>query len=81
MRIMVTLCFAAFFMGCAGKYVRVGGMSCPQGYSQDRIDQDMRECRFYGESEQEAAQKASFPQEVGPECIQCLEAKGYQITE
>lgn len=81
MRTMLALCLAVLFAGCSGKYVRVGGMTCPQGYSQDQVDRDMRECRFYGESEQEAAQKASFPKEVGPECIECLEEKGYQITE
>ncbi len=67
--------------GCSGKHVRVGGMMCPAGYVQQRIDRDLRECRFYGPQEQEAAQKAAFPKEVEPECIECLEKKGYKITE
>ena len=79
----VGMAIAAFLLltGCSGKNIRVGGMMCPAGYDQQRIDQDLRECRFYGPNEQEAAQKASLPKEVEPECIRCLEKKGYKITE
>ena len=69
------------FAGCSTKDIRVGGMTCPEGYSQDRIEHDMRECRFYGPSEDEAAAKAAFPKEVEPECVKCLEEKGYKISE
>lgn len=67
--------------GCTTKYVRVGGMMCPEGNTPQQIDQDLRECRFYGPAEDEAAAKAAFPKEVEPECIKCLEEKGYKITE
>lgn len=68
-------------LGCSGKYVRVGGMMCPEGRSQDQVNNDLRECRFYGEAEQEAAQKASFPKQVDVECVKCLEEKGYNISQ
>jgi hypothetical protein len=67
--------------GCSTKNIRVGGMMCPEGYSQEQINQDLRECRFYGPAEDEAAAKAAYPKEVEPECIKCLEEKGYKITE
>lgn len=67
--------------GCSSKNIRIGGMMCPEGYSQAQINQDLAECRFYGPQEQREAQKAAFPKEVEPECIECLEAKGYKITE
>ncbi|WP_345985528.1 hypothetical protein WCX49_13185 [Sulfurimonas sp. HSL-1656] len=67
--------------GCSTKNIRIGGMMCPEGYSQEQIHQDMQECRFYGPAEDEAAAKAAFPRDVEPECIKCLEEKGYKITE
>lgn len=67
--------------GCSMKNVRIGGMMCPEGYSQEQIERDMRECRFYGPAEDEAAAKAAFPKEVAPECAKCLEERGYTITE
>jgi len=67
--------------GCSTKNIRVGGMMCPEGYSQEQVDRDMQECRFYGPAEDEAAAKAAFPRDVGPECVKCLEERGYKITE
>jgi hypothetical protein len=67
--------------GCSTTQIRVGGMMCPEGYSQDQVNRDLHECRFYGPAEDEAAARAAFPREVGPECIQCLEERGYKITE
>jgi len=83
MRYSTVLLLALFvgMAGCSSKNIRVGGMMCPEGYSQDQIDNDMRECRFYGPAEDEAAAKAAYPKEVEPECIKCLEEKGYKITE
>jgi len=83
MRIASTLILllAIGLAGCSTKNIRVGGMMCPSGYSQDQINRDMHECRFYGPAEEEAAGKASFPKEVGPECVKCLEERGYKITE
>ena len=68
-------------LGCSGKYVRVGGMMCPEGYNQDQVNRDMQECRFYGEAEDEAAAKASYPKKVDVECVKCLEEKGYNIIQ
>jgi hypothetical protein len=82
MRIASALILALLVVtGCSTKNVRVGGMMCPEGYSQEQINQDLRECRFYGPAEDEAAAKAAYPKEVEPECIKCLEEKGYKITE
>jgi hypothetical protein len=67
--------------GCSSKKIRVGGMMCPEGATPAQVEQDLRECRFYGPAEMEAAQKASLPKEVEPECVKCLEEKGYKITE
>jgi hypothetical protein len=77
----VFLASIAVFSGCSTKNVRVGGMMCPEGYSQEQVHRDMHECRFYGPEEEAAAAKAAFPKEVGPECVKCLEERGYKITE
>lgn len=69
------------FAGCSTKSVRIGGMMCPEGYSQEQIEQDMRACHFYGPQEDKEAMKAAFPKEVEPECAKCLEEKGYKISE
>lgn len=67
--------------GCSTKNIRIGGMMCPEGYSQEQINRDFAECRFYGPQEEKEARKSAFPKEVEPECIECLEAKGYKISE
>jgi len=67
--------------GCSTRDIQIGGMMCPEGYSQERINRDLRECRFYGPEEEAAALKASYPKTVGPECVKCLEEKGYEISE
>lgn len=78
---MILITTLLFLGGCSTKNIRIGGMMCPEGYTQEQINQDLSECRFYGEQEQREAQKAAFPKEVQPECIECLEAKGYELTE
>ena len=77
----LVLLLLAVFGGCSSKYVRVGGMMCPEGHSQEQINRDMQECRFYGPAEDEAAAKAAFPRDVEPACIKCMEERGYKITE
>lgn len=79
--LMVLAALPLLVVGCSTKEVRIGGMMCPQGHSQEQVNQDLRECRFYGPQEHEAALKASLPKTVEPECIKCLEEKGYKITE
>lgn len=83
MRISALLLLGVLLLigGCSAKNIRIGGMMCPEGYSQEQIEHDMRECRFYGPAEDEAAAKAAFPKEVKPECAKCLEEKGYKISE
>ena len=29
--------------GCSSKNIRIGGMMCPEGYTNDQIERDMRE--------------------------------------
>ncbi len=83
MRMVMLIAMTGWLLlaGCSMKNVRIGGMMCPEGYSQEQIDRDMRECRFYGPAEDAAAAKAAFPKEVKPECAKCLEERGYQITK
>ncbi|RLA73355.1 MAG: hypothetical protein DRG24_00300 [Epsilonproteobacteria bacterium] len=73
---LITLILAALFIsGCETKQIRVGGMVCPQGHTKEMINQDLRQCRYYDE---EAAAKAS-QSKIAPECIECLEKRGYEI--
>ena len=77
----MVLLFLIVMSGCSSKNLRIGGMMCPAEYSQEQVNKDMHECRFYGPAEDAAAAEAAFPREVTPECIKCLEERGYQISE
>jgi len=72
---LVTL--ALFIGGCQTKQIRIGGMVCPSGHTQEMVNQDLSQCRYY---DAKAAAKAS-KSKIAPECIECLEKKGYKIEE
>ncbi len=75
--LLAIILVALFISGCETKHIRVGGMVCPEGHTEQMVHRDLSQCRYYDE---EAAAKAS-QSKISPECIECLEKKGYQIEE
>ena len=75
MRTLILCALLLFLSGCSGKNIRVGGMICPDGHTEQMINRDMRECRVYDD---EAAAKASLPK-LTEECVECLKKRGYEI--
>lgn len=58
------------------KRVKINGLICPAGYSTpQQAEKDLTECHYYDEK---AAAKAS-ESPIKPECIKCLEDKGYEL--
>lgn len=63
--------------GCAQKQLIVNGLVCPAGRTEELVQADFQECRYY---DMEAAAKASkAPMSI--ECQKCLENKGYKIEQ
>ncbi len=75
MRYLMIALGALLLAGCSTKEIRIGGMICPPGHTEEMVHQDFRECRVYDD---EAAAKASQPK-MTPECIECLEQRGYTV--
>jgi len=73
--LIMTAAAVLLFTGCTTKNLRIGGMICPPGHSEDMVHQDFRECRFYDEK---AAEAASRPK-LTPECLECLKERGYTV--
>ena len=67
-----------FISGCSSKNIRVSGMICPPGHSEQMVHQDFRECRAYDE---EKAAEATYPKTLEGECQECLIKRGYEIEE
>lgn len=63
--------------GCAEKQIALNGLICPAGKTQDRIDADLQECRYYDLKAASQASKAP----ISVECQKCLESKGYRIEQ
>ncbi len=59
--------------GCSSKNITVNGLICPSGHSEEMIQNDFQECRYY---DMEAIEKSSRPK-IDEECLRCLEEKGY----
>ncbi len=75
---LLALIFAALFIsGCETKQIRVGGMVCPEGHTEQMVQRDLGQCRYYDEKAAAEASKSK----IAPECIECLEKKGYLIEE
>ncbi len=64
-----------FYVGCSSKRITINGLICPPGHSEEMIQNDFRECRYY---DMEAIEKSSQPN-IDEECLRCLEEKGYII--
>lgn len=63
--------------GCTTKHLRIGGMVCPPGHTQDMVYKDFSECRVYDEKEAERASRVKVPDD----CIECLTERGYRVDE
>ena len=58
------------------KRVKVNGLICPEGHSTpSQVQKDLTECNYY--DEKKAAEASQSP--IKPECIHCLEKKGYEL--
>ena len=66
---------ALFISGCETKHIRVGGMVCPEGHTEQMVHRDLSQCRYYDEKAAAEASKSK----IAPECIECLQEKGYLI--
>ena len=61
---------------CSSKRVTFNGLICPEGhYTPQQMEKDLTECNYY--DEKKAAEASQSP--IKPECIQCLEKKGYEL--
>lgn len=75
MRYLFIALAALLVAGCTTKDLKVSGMICPEGHTEEMVHQDFRECRVYDD---EAAARASQPK-LTPECIECLRERGYTV--
>ena len=66
------------FSGCSSKSMKVSGMICPPGHSEQMVNSDFRQCRAYDEKE---ADKATYPKSLDSECKECLLKRGYTIDK
>jgi len=58
------------------KRIKINGLICPEGYSTpQQVQKDFTECNYY--DEKKAAEASKSP--IKPDCIQCLENKGYEL--
>ena len=61
---------------CSQKRVTFNGLICPEGYfTPQQMEKDLTECNYY--DEKKAAEASQSP--IKPECILCLEKKGYEL--
>ena len=64
--------------GCGTKNMRVSGMICPPGHTEQMVHSDFKECRAYDEKE---AKQATYPKTLDSGCQECLVKRGYRISE
>jgi len=57
------------------KRVKINGLICPVGYSTHQVKKDLSQCQYY--DEKAAAEASKSP--LKPECIKCLQNRGYEI--
>ncbi|MDF1881072.1 hypothetical protein JHD50_07095 [Sulfurimonas sp. MAG313] len=57
------------------KRVKINGLICPEGFSTHQVKKDLSECQYY---DQKKAAEAAMPS-IKPECVSCLEKKGYKL--
>ncbi len=73
--LLFTSVLALFYSGCSSKNTTVNGLICPSGHSNELIQADFRECRYYDMK----AIEASATPKIDDECLKCLESKGYVL--
>ena len=74
--LLMTAAAVMLLGGCSTKNsLKVGGMICPPGHTEEMVHQDFSECRAYDEK---AAERASRPK-LSPECVECLRERGYTV--
>jgi hypothetical protein len=52
-------------------------MVCPEGHTEQMVQRDLSQCRYY---DAKAAAEAS-KSKIASECIECLKKRGYEIEE
>lgn len=76
--LLITAISALLFLsGCAEKQLIVNGMICPAGHTEELIQADFKECRYYDLKAATEASKAP----ITIECQKCLESKGYKVEQ
>ncbi len=76
--LMIILPVMLALTGCNTKEITFSGMICPPGHTEAMVNADFRECRAY--DEQEAA-KATYPDKLDKECLECLIERGYKVGQ
>ena len=64
--------------GCSAKTVTVNGLVCPADRSDQMVQRDLTECRYY---DQDDAARSARPPKLTDECVECLEKRGYEIEQ
>lgn len=78
MKTILILAAALGIAGCTTKHFTVNGLICPEGHTEQMVQRDLSECRYY---DQDAAARASKPPRLSEECQECLEKRGYEIEQ
>ncbi len=76
---MKTILFSALLLllaGCSTKNVTFNGLVCPADHSEQMVQRDLTECRYY---DQDDAARSARPPRLTDECVECLEKRGYEI--
>ena len=69
--------FMLLLVGCSSKNVEINGLVCPDNLTEQMVQRDLSECRYY--DEKRIAEKSKAPLSI--ECQECLKKKGYEIKE
>jgi len=78
MKIFILMITLLLLSACNSKRITVNGLICPEGYSTpQQTVKDFTQCRYY--DEKKAAEASMSP--LSPECIKCLEKKGYELEK
>jgi len=66
-----------FLSACSSKSYTVNGVVCPSTHSEQQVQNDLKACRYYDEKAIAEAHKSP----IQPECIECLEKRGYSLQK
>ena len=73
----LTLFALLFFVGCSSKNLEINGLVCPDNISEQMVQRDLSECKYY--DEKRIAERSKSPLSI--ECQKCLKKKGYEIKQ